>query len=114
MQHIQQVVDGAFVPGQPAPPDAIVVCVGIGARTLGGVEDKDVHPIRGQTILIRAPWVKSGKTASSLDGRWTYVIPRRSGNVSRSHSLASVWCIERRSYLGYPWWDESHRLVGQG
>jgi len=81
VQHIQQIIDGAFVPGPPAPPDAIVVCAGIGARTLGGVEDRDVHAIRGQTVLIRAPWVKFGKTASSLDGRWTYVIPRRSGNV---------------------------------
>jgi len=83
VQHIQQIVGGAFVPAQPAPPDAVVVCAGLGARTLGGVEDRAVHPIRGQTVLIRAPWVKFGKTASCLDGRWTYVIPRSSGNVSR-------------------------------
>ena len=79
VQHVQQILDGAFGIGRP---DAVVVCAGIGARTLGGVEDQDVHPIRGQTVLIRAPWVKFGKTASSLDGLWTYVIPRSSGNVS--------------------------------
>ena len=82
VQHVQQIIDGAFGTGQPAPPDVVVVCAGIGARMLGGVEDRDVHPIRGQTVLIRAPWVKFGKTASSLDGLWTYVIPRSSGNVS--------------------------------
>jgi len=82
VQHVQQIIDGAFVPGQPAPPEAVIICAGIGARALGGVEDRDVHPIRGQTVLIRAPWVKFGKTSSCLDGRWTYVIPRRSGNVS--------------------------------
>jgi len=48
---------------------------------LGGVEDKDVYPIRGQTILIRAPWIKFTREARSLDGGWTYVIPRASGNV---------------------------------
>ncbi|QRW23647.1 FAD-dependent oxidoreductase [Rhizoctonia solani] len=62
-------------------PDAIVVCAGIGARNLGGVEDKDVYPVRGQVVLIRAPWVKFGRTKSESDDTWTYVIPRRSGDV---------------------------------
>lgn len=34
------------------PPAAIVVCVGIGARTLGGVEDGAVYPVRGQCVKI--------------------------------------------------------------
>ncbi|KAG8815673.1 hypothetical protein FRC20_002983 [Serendipita sp. 405] len=78
VQHISQVVDGGF--GLPKP-DAVVVCAGIGARTLGGVEDKLVYPIRGQTILVKAPWIKFGRTCGSDDGTWTYIIPRRSGNV---------------------------------
>ncbi|EJT99463.1 D-aspartate oxidase [Dacryopinax primogenitus] len=77
LQHIQQVLDGAF----RRVPDAVVVCAGLGARTLGGVEDKNVYPIRGQTVLIRAPWVRFGRTTSSLSGLWTYIIPRRSGDV---------------------------------
>lgn len=63
--------------------DAIVVCTGLGARTLGGVEDKDVYPVRGQIVIIRAPWIRFGMTAShASSGLWTYVIPRRSGDVS--------------------------------
>ena len=62
-------------------PDAIIVCAGLGARFLGGVEDKNIYPIRGQTVLIRAPWIRFGKTQSSYDGIWTYIIPRRSGDV---------------------------------
>ena len=77
IQHITQVAEGAFCPS----PDAIVVCAGLGARFLGGVEDKDVYPIRGQTVLIRAPWIRFGKTLSGYDGVVTYIIPRRSGDV---------------------------------
>jgi len=77
LQHISQVLEGAFTPFKP---DALAVCVGIGARFLGGVEDKDVYPIRGQTVLIRAPWITFGRTINGKDER-TYIIPRRSGDV---------------------------------
>lgn len=79
IQHIAQVAEGAFT--DSVKPEALVICAGIGARFLGGVEDKDVYPIRGQTILLRAPWIKFGRTQSSVDGLWTYIIPRRSGDV---------------------------------
>ncbi|KZT28066.1 D-amino-acid oxidase [Neolentinus lepideus HHB14362 ss-1] len=86
VQHISQVVDGGarvFTGSKSAgvPVDAVIVCAGIGARFLGGVEDKDVYPIRGQTVLLRAPWIRFGRTMSSKDGLWTYIIPRRSGDV---------------------------------
>lgn len=87
MQHVQQLAEGGahvFTPGRAGkvPMDAIVVCAGLGARTLGGVEDKDVFPVRGQVVMLRAPWVRFGRTAShGAKGLWTYVIPRRSGDV---------------------------------
>ncbi|TFK62159.1 D-amino-acid oxidase [Pluteus cervinus] len=94
VQDISQVVENgarAFIqtPAYPRidhreqrhPPDAIVVCVGIGARFLGGVEDKSMYPLRGQTILLRSPWVRFGRLALDPNGEWTYVIPRRSGEV---------------------------------
>ncbi|KAH6909426.1 D-amino-acid oxidase [Coprinopsis sp. MPI-PUGE-AT-0042] len=93
VQHLSQVAENGVAPFlEPAErryhcsqnpsssPDAIVVCVGLGARHLGGVEDQDVYPIRGQTVLIHAPWIRSGGTLSEAN-MWTYVIPRRSGNV---------------------------------
>lgn len=88
IQHISQAAEGAFNPGPNyAPnrrPHAVIVCAGLGARALGGVEDLDVYPIRGQTVLVRAPWVRFGRTLSGSgdDAVWTYVIPRRSGDVS--------------------------------
>jgi glycine/D-amino acid oxidase-like deaminating enzyme len=64
--------------------DAVVVCAGLGARSLGGVEDKDMYPIRGQTVIIRAPWINFGSMQSNINGTWSYIIPRRSGDVSQS------------------------------
>lgn len=81
VQHVSQLLEGGY--GTPKP-DFLVICAGIGARTLGGVEDTAVFPIRGQTVLMRTPWIKFGRTCSSHDGLWTYIIPRRSGEVSSS------------------------------
>ncbi|GBE89089.1 D-amino-acid oxidase [Sparassis crispa] len=87
VQHISQIVEGGaqvFARGRasPTPVDALVVCPGLGARTLGGVEDKNVFPIRGQLVVLRAPWVNFGRTAShEKQGVWTYIVPRRSGDV---------------------------------
>ncbi|KAI0682936.1 D-amino-acid oxidase [Cytidiella melzeri] len=88
VQHISQIAEGgpqvftSPTRASNSSVDAIVVCAGLGARTLGGVEDKDVFPTRGQVVLLRAPWIKFGRTAShAASGLWTYVIPRRCGEV---------------------------------
>ena len=89
VQHIDQVLEAGSAPFKKDastygsvfhPPDAVVVCVGLGARFLGGVEDKTVNSSRGQTVILRAPWVRSGCSFKSAGG-WTYIIPRRSGDV---------------------------------
>ncbi|KAI9460822.1 hypothetical protein HD554DRAFT_2206826 [Boletus coccyginus] len=75
LQHISQVLDDT------RNPAAIIACPGIGARFLGGIEDKDVYPVRGQTTLLRAPWVKYGRTLSGADGSYIYMMPRCTGEV---------------------------------
>lgn len=68
-------------------PKAVIVCTGLGARSLGEVDDKKVFPTRGQVIKVRAPWVREGFTRQigSLNGaeggERTYVIPRPTGEV---------------------------------
>jgi len=37
--------------------DIIVNCTGLGSREL--VNDQQIYPVRGQTITVRAPWVKN-------------------------------------------------------
>lgn len=58
-------------------PEAKVVfnCTGVLAGQLGGVKDsKDIYPIRGQVVSVKAPWIKEN---ISLEGSPpTYIIPR--------------------------------------
>ena len=100
LQHISQVIEGALTPFKP---DALVVCAGIGARSLGGVEDRDVFPIRGQTVLIRAPWVKFCRAIYGKDDH-AYIIPRRSGDVSGTvvHSDSEIELLR----TGYSRWNQ--------
>lgn len=110
IQHIDQVIEGGssvFTGSKIAtPPAAVIVCAGIGARLLGGIEDKDVHPLRGQTIVVRAPWIKFGRTISNKEALWTYIIPRRSGDVSsRGHSFTGLSLTSEIS--GHCGWHQS-------
>ncbi|KAI9458838.1 nucleotide-binding domain-containing protein [Lactarius psammicola] len=86
VQHIEEVLEGgveAFTGGKSKarPVDALIICAGLGARTLGGVEDKDVYPVRGQTVLLRAPWIKGGRSLVVESGAKTFIVPRRDGTV---------------------------------
>ena len=86
VQHISQVLEGGVEAfngdkSNARPVDALIICVGLGARTLGGVEDKDVYPVRGQTVLLRAPWIEGGRSLVVESGSKTYIIPRRGGTV---------------------------------
>ncbi|KAH9932220.1 FAD dependent oxidoreductase-domain-containing protein [Fomitopsis serialis] len=86
--HINQVLEGGvdvFARGiaSATPIDAVVVCTGLGARTLGGVEDQSVYPNRGQVILLKAPWItEASRISDSTGGDQTYIIPRQNGMVS--------------------------------
>ncbi|KAJ6469204.1 D-amino-acid oxidase [Mycena vitilis] len=85
VQHIKQVVEGGsavFEGLPPTPPAAVIVCAGLGARTLGGVEDKTVTSMRGQTVVLHAPWVRFGATRRKIEDEMiSYVIPRHNGNI---------------------------------
>ncbi|KAH9913357.1 uncharacterized protein B0H18DRAFT_1049147 [Fomitopsis serialis] len=65
-----------------AGPNSILVnATGLGARSLVGVEDTDVFPIRGQTIIVHAPGLKefiSLPLGTGTQGQATYIIPRPS------------------------------------
>ena len=77
LQHVDELLNG-----HPAldnkPPSALFLCVGIGARTLGGIEDTAVYPTRGQVVLVKSPEVNC---TSGWIGEWSYGIPRGDGTV---------------------------------
>lgn len=35
--------------------DVVINCSGVHAGTLGGVEDSEVYPARGQTVIVQSP-----------------------------------------------------------
>jgi len=35
--------------------DVVINCSGVHAGTLGGVEDPEVYPVRGQTVVVQLP-----------------------------------------------------------
>lgn len=63
---------------------AIFNCTGLAARAF--VPDPLVHPVRGQVVVVRAPWVSTGITAVTKDQHLPphyrgYVIPRNETDV---------------------------------
>jgi hypothetical protein len=57
----------------------VINATGLGARALLGVADPAVHPVRGQTVLVRAPAVDTCygvRDANLPPGTATYIIPR--------------------------------------
>ncbi|KAJ7089309.1 D-aspartate oxidase [Mycena belliarum] len=70
------------IPRSSNPKSAAVInCTGLGALSLGDVLDTDVFPTRGETLIIRAPWVHHGMTYYNENGDISYIIPRQSGDV---------------------------------
>lgn len=58
----------------------VVNATGILASKLGGVEDKNVYPTRGQTILVRNSCSKMYfRSSKRLGEEPTYIIPRAFG-----------------------------------
>ncbi|KAL1875713.1 hypothetical protein VTK73DRAFT_9902 [Phialemonium thermophilum] len=58
---------------------AVFNCTGIGALTLGGVEDRKIFPARGQILLVEGPEEpirKMAFRAPRRDGEATHVFPR--------------------------------------
>lgn len=108
LQHISQLLERGTSPYTGSQShrdiDALVICAGLGARVLGGVEDKDVYPIRGQTVLLRAPWVKFGRTMTEADSTYTYTMPRSNGDVRLLRNMLDPF---RDCFIGTVRWHES-------
>jgi glycine/D-amino acid oxidase-like deaminating enzyme len=112
IQHIVQILEGGvevFANGKSGmqTADALIICAGLGARTLGGVEDKNVYPVRGQTVLLDAPWVNEGRSLVIESVSKTYIIPRQGGTVSLYSGPTLIMNQGNASDIGCNWWCES-------
>ena len=50
---IDHIGDAAGFHASGKPAHLVVNCSGLGAKALGGVEDQQLYPVRGQTVLVR-------------------------------------------------------------
>ncbi|KAI9248857.1 hypothetical protein BDA99DRAFT_524634 [Phascolomyces articulosus] len=59
--------------------DTVINCSGLGSATLKDVQDKTISAIRGQTVLVHAPHIKTQMYREGPDV-YTYIIPRPDGH----------------------------------
>lgn len=61
--------------------DVIVNCTGLGSRSLGGVEDQDLIPARGQIVVVRNdPGVMAGTSGTDdKEDELMYIMQRAAG-----------------------------------
>jgi len=69
--------------------DYIINCVGLGACQF--CDDKNMRPIRGQVIRVRAPWVK---TCIFLNYEHTYILPQTDTVVLGGTYEYDEWSME--------------------
>lgn len=67
--------------------DLVVNCTGLSARTLGGVEDAEMIPIRGQTVLVRNETAGMMYNIDKTDKEPSYIMQRAVGELITSHLL---------------------------
>ncbi|OCF57834.1 D-amino-acid oxidase [Kwoniella mangroviensis CBS 10435] len=58
IRHRLSSLDEAYNLPSTGKVNLVINATGLGARSLIGVEDDKVYPARGQTVLVKAPWVK--------------------------------------------------------
>lgn len=77
----KHVCDAAGLHQSGGRSDLVINCTGLSARKLGGVSDQEVHPVRGQTVLVR----NEIDTMFSISGNddandeMTYIMTRAAG-----------------------------------
>lgn len=70
----------------------MVNCTGLSARSLGGVLDKTVHPVRGQIVVVRNDPGTMASISGSDDGddEVSYIMPRAAGLCSCSFKSGHI------------------------
>lgn len=82
-------------------PAVVVNATGISALKLGGVEDPNVYPTRGQLLLVtnECPRMYARSMSKSELGKdWTYVIPRAFGGgtvLGGCRQDGNWYCLDR-------------------
>ena len=70
--------------------DVVVNCTGLGScKELA--QDSRLYPIRGQIVLVKAPWIKHWVTFNDPSGMHTSILPRGSEVALGGVAIERVW-----------------------
>lgn len=78
----KHITDAAYLHHSGNKADLIVNCTGLSSLFLGGVEDKNLYPARGQIVLVRNDPADVMASVSGTDdgpGEATYIMHRAAG-----------------------------------
>ena len=78
--------------------DIIVNCTGLGSRQL--VNDPEMYPVRGQLIVVKAPWVKHAFIYETNDNEITCVLPRTDSVVLGGTADVGNWSTQVDPLVG--------------
>lgn len=94
----------------PSGSPILVNATGLGAKSLLGVQDPLVHPVRGQTVLVRAPSVDTcyGVRDKNLaPGESIYIIPRPGSDGC----VIVGGTVLRDDYSTLPRWETAEKIL---
>ncbi|KAL8713043.1 MAG: hypothetical protein Q9220_002903 [cf. Caloplaca sp. 1 TL-2023] len=83
--NLKHISEGSTIHHSGRKADLIVNCTGLSALKLGGVEDKNMMPIRGQTVLVRNEANLMCSSSGTDDGEEEvcYLMQRAVGEIRR-------------------------------
>lgn len=86
---VKHILEAADLHTSGKKADLVVNCTGLLASRLGGVEDKNVIPARGQIVLVRNEPGKMMTISGTDDGEdeVTYIMQRAAGEFSKIEFL---------------------------
>lgn len=78
---LKHIADAAETHHSGQKADVVVNCTGLASRTLGGVADDTVYPVRGQIMIVRNDPGSMTSISGSDDGgeEVSYIFPRAAG-----------------------------------
>ena len=73
--------DAAYAHHSGEKADVVVNCTGLSSKTLGGVHDEKLYPVRGQVVILRNDPGEMSTVSGTDDGddETTFIMPRAAG-----------------------------------
>ena len=69
--------------------DVVINCTGLGSREL--LDDQLLYPLRGQVVVVKAPWVRTWLMEQDRDGSLCYIYPRSRDVILGGTAQANDW-----------------------